>query len=247
MAVPKEYNLRRHLETQHPTIAKLNRNEKSLKAARLMKSLGMEQQFFKVFDNESAKATNASSQISREIAAYGECFTDGEFVKKCMLLAVSDLFAEKMWMFQDIRLSRMTVQRKVADIAANLTDQLKQKVKEFCFYSLAMDESINCCDTAQLVIYIRGVDKDFYISKELADMQSIKGRTTREDICTELINCVNKKLAYRFTNLVAICTDSIAAVCGKHAGAASLIQEVIERCIITPHCIIYQQDLCGKT
>ena len=99
-----------------------------------MKSLGKEQQFFRVFDNESAKVTNVSFQISREIAASGKCFTEGEFVKKCMLLAVSELCPEKMRMFQNISLSRMTVQRRVADIVVNLTDQLKQKVKEFCFY-----------------------------------------------------------------------------------------------------------------
>ena len=63
VAVAKEYNLRRHLKTQYPTIAELDRNEKSLKAVSLMKSLGKKQQFFKVFDNESAKATNVSFQI----------------------------------------------------------------------------------------------------------------------------------------------------------------------------------------
>ena len=63
VAVAKEYNLRRHLKTQHPTIAELDRNKKSLKAVSLMKSLGKEQQFFKVFDDESAKATNVSFQI----------------------------------------------------------------------------------------------------------------------------------------------------------------------------------------
>ena len=85
-----------------------------------------------------------------------------------MLLAVSELCPEKMRVFHNISLSRMTVQRRVTDIAANLMDQLMQKVKELYFYSLAMNESIDCCDTVQLVIYIRGVDKDFNISEELA-------------------------------------------------------------------------------
>ena len=101
-----------------------------------------------------------------------------------------------------------------------------------------MDENIDYCDTAQLVIYmyIRGVDKDFNISEELAvsTQQSMKGRATGKDICTELINCVSKKLAYSFTNLVAICTDGAPAMCGKHTGAVSLIQEVIGRRMITP-------------
>ena len=131
-----------------------------------MKSLGKEQQFFQDFDNESAKASNAGFRISRETAASGKNFSNGESVKKCMLLAVSELCPEKMRMFQNISLSRVTVQR-VADIAANLTDQLKQKVKEFCFYLLAMDDTINCCDTAQLVIYIRCVVKDLVLVKNL--------------------------------------------------------------------------------
>ena len=227
ISVPKEYNLRRHLETQHPAIAKLDQNEKSLKAASLIKSLGKEQQFFKVLGSESAKGTDLSFKISREIAVSGKCFTEGEFVKKCMLLAVSELCPEKLRMFQNISLSRMTVQRRVSDIAANFMNQLKQKVNEFCFYSLAMDESTDCRDTAQLLIYIRGVGKNFNITEELAGMQSMKGRTTGKDICTELINCVNNKLAYSFTNLVAICTDGAPAMCGKHTGAVSLIQEAL--------------------
>ena len=46
----------------------------------------------------------------------------------------------------------------------------------------------------------------------------MKGCTTGKDICTELINCENKKLAYSFTNLVAICTEGAPAICGKHTG-----------------------------
>ena len=109
-----------------------------------------------------------------------------------------------------------------------------------------MDESIDCCNTAQLAVYIRGVDKDLNISEELAAMQSMKGRATGKDICTELINCVNKKLAYSFTNLVAICIDGAPATCGKHTEEVSVIQEVIEIRIISHHCIIHQQALCGK-
>ena len=87
------------METQHPTIAKLDLNEKSLKAARLKKSLGKEQQFFKVFDNKNAKAINGSFQILKVSVAPGKCFTDGEFEKKCMLLVVSKLCPEKVRMF----------------------------------------------------------------------------------------------------------------------------------------------------
>ena len=50
-----------------------------------------------------------------------------------------------------------------------------------------MDEGIDCCHTAQLVIYSRGVDKDFITSKELAALQSMKGLTAGREIYSELI------------------------------------------------------------
>ena len=76
-----------------------------------MKSVGKEQQFFKVFNNKSAKAINVNFQISRKIAASGKCFTDGEFVKKCMLLAVSELCPEKMQMLQNISLTNDRIKK----------------------------------------------------------------------------------------------------------------------------------------
>ena len=94
--------------------------KKALKQLSLMKSFGKEQQFFKVFNYKSAKATNGSFQILRKIAASGKCFTDGELVKKCILLAVLESFPQKMRMYQNISLSRMTIQRWATDIAANL-------------------------------------------------------------------------------------------------------------------------------
>ena len=79
-----------------------------------------------------------------------------------------------------------------------------------------MDESIDCCDTAELVIYIQGIDKDFNISGELAAMLSMKDRSVGKDICTELFNYVNKKLAYSFTNLVAILHRRCSKVCEEN-------------------------------
>jgi hypothetical protein len=64
-----------------------------------------------------------------------------------MLIAVSGLCPEKRGTFENVSLSRMIVQRRIADISANLSDQLKQKASEFRFYSLAMDESTDLKDT----------------------------------------------------------------------------------------------------
>jgi hypothetical protein len=44
-------------------------------------------------DNEAA--TKVSLQISREIAAAGKSFTEGKFVKKCLLITASELCPDK--------------------------------------------------------------------------------------------------------------------------------------------------------
>ena len=89
VSVPKEYNLRRHFETNHPNLDALDINEKSLKAESLLASFHSEQNFFKLPRNESATVTRVSFEISRKIAVAGKSFTAGEFIKKCMLRAVS--------------------------------------------------------------------------------------------------------------------------------------------------------------
>lgn len=58
-----------------------------------------------------------------------------------MLIALSGLSLEKRGTFENISLSRMIVQRRIADISTNLSDQLKPKASEFCYYCLAMNKS----------------------------------------------------------------------------------------------------------
>ena len=90
VSVPKEYILRRHFETNHPNLAVLDIiNKKSFKAESLLASLRSEQNFFKLPWNESAIVTRVSFEILKEIAVAGKSFTEGEFIKKCMLRAVS--------------------------------------------------------------------------------------------------------------------------------------------------------------
>lgn len=53
ITIPKEYNLRRHFESKHRDLAKLDINEMQIKAVKLMKNLSGEQSFFKKLNSES--------------------------------------------------------------------------------------------------------------------------------------------------------------------------------------------------
>jgi hypothetical protein len=102
-AVPKEYNIRWHFETKHPEVAKLDAYEKKIRAANYVKRLSAELIFKKV-NTDNVAATNVSFEISSENAAAGRSFTEGEFIKKCMLIAVSGLCPEKRGKFQNVSL-----------------------------------------------------------------------------------------------------------------------------------------------
>lgn len=73
--------------------------------------------------------------------------------------------------------------RRVYAISQNLTKQLTDKVTTFRWYSIALGESTDICDTTQLLIlnFIRGIGEGFSITEELLSMESLKDTTTGQD------------------------------------------------------------------
>ena len=98
-------------------------------------------------------AVRASFQIAQLIASSGKPFTDGEFVKKCMNAVVEEVCPEKKDLFNTVSLSASTIIRRIEEIGGNLYVYLLQKTKEYEFFSLALDESTDVQDTAQLLIF----------------------------------------------------------------------------------------------
>ncbi|GFS37581.1 proteinral transcription factor ii-i repeat domain-containing protein 2a [Trichonephila inaurata madagascariensis] len=70
----------------------------------------------------------------------------------------------------------------------------------------ALDESTDVSDTAQVLIFIHGVDKSYEVYEELLDIDSIHGTTTGADIFKGGENAINKKYL-RWRNLKSITTD----------------------------------------
>ena len=87
-----------------------------------------------------------------------------------MLRAVSLVCPSEIKKFQNVSLSRTTVQRRSKDIAENITEQLCHKAIEFSYYSLTIDKSTDSTDMARLLMFVRGTDHNFNVSEELAGM-----------------------------------------------------------------------------
>ena len=246
ITIPKEYNLRRHYESLHNEFSLLSPDEKQLKLKKLLSNITAEQNFFKVKKSENEAVTTASFKISSEIAKSAQSFSSGEMIKKCILIAVQEICPEKISKFEHLSLSRMTIQRRINDMSTNIFDQLSAKAKNFCYYSIAIDESVDITDTAQLVVFIRGVNEDFEVIEDIAGLCSMKGRTTGSEIANQVQNCIINRLKLSFENLISICTDGAPAMIGKKVGAVTILEKIAKKEIFRYHCIIHRQALCGK-
>ena len=95
----------------------------------------------------------------------------------------------------------------------------------FDLFSLALDKSCDERDTAQLLIFLRGITTDFKITGELAAMQSMKGTTTGSDLFTEVNACV-EKLGLKWDKLAGVTTDGCPKT-GKNVGLLKRMQDKV--------------------
>lgn len=84
-----------------------------------------------------------------------------------MLKVANVSFPFQKSIIQNISLARNTVASAINDLFQNLVLQLKENFKECTNFSLAVDESTNTVDTAQLAVFIRGINSNFEITEEL--------------------------------------------------------------------------------
>lgn len=77
---------------------------------------------------------------------------------------------EKRQAFAKISLTRNTVADRISDILADLESQLKHKIQSFIAFSVAIDESTDVTDVAQLAIFICGVDDTLTIPEEFVEL-----------------------------------------------------------------------------
>jgi len=111
------------------------------------------------------------------------------------------------------------VAERILDISANLDSQLKNKVKSFVAFSVALDESTDISDVAQLAILIRGVDETLSVTEKLLGLVPMIDTTTANDIFNSLVGVLNR-VGVNWSRAVSIATDSAPSIIGKKAGVA---------------------------
>lgn len=249
VAVLKEYNINRHYSTKHSGYgSNLSSAERETRAKELAKKLVKQQNVFGKAKIAQEAATDASFVVAYNIAKHSKPFSDGEFVKKCLLDVAERVCPERRQKFEEVSLSRRTVARRIEAISEDLTSQLKSRVSSFQLFALALDESTDIDDTTQLLIFVRGITENFEITEELLSMESMKDTTTGEDLFEYVENALHK-LELPWEKLASVTTDGSPSLTGKNVG---LLKRLADRVgafdstkeLVFLHCIIHQEVLC---
>ena len=106
--------------------------------------------------------------------------------------------------------------RRVEDIGKDIENQLQVMAEKFVAFSLAMDESTDITDTAQLLNFIRGVTENFEVVEAVLKLCSLKERTRGTDIF-EAVCAAIQEMKCQWSALTGITTD----------GAPSMVSEKI--------------------
>uniref|UniRef100_A0A671LBA9 Uncharacterized protein n=1 Tax=Sinocyclocheilus anshuiensis TaxID=1608454 RepID=A0A671LBA9_9TELE len=219
----KKSNVKRHFETQHAAFAAK----------------------YPVGESRKKACAELYFAWSLEIARPGKPFTDGKYVKSCMLNMATELFADfpnKDTIIQKIKDVPRTVHDRAVKMASEIERVQINDITSADFFSLALDESTDICNTAQLSIVGRYVSGDIIREAILPMKLTTKGEEVLKvfmDFATE------KKLP--LDKLVSVCTDGAPSMVGKRKGFVSLLCEQEKRHILHYHCALHQQALCAQS
>lgn len=193
----------------------------------------------------SENALVASYKISQMIAKRSKPFSDGKFIKDCIIEAVNAFGGSlNSKDASSIPLSAKTVASRITNIADCIENKLQSLLATCSYFSLCLDESTDNRHVSQLSIFARFVHKDFSCAEELLGFVPLHGTTTGA-IIFKAVETTLKKFGTDFSKCSAVVTDGARAMTGTKIG---FFGQLKQRNLTIPiiHCIIHREALCGK-
>ncbi|GFR15065.1 general transcription factor II-I repeat domain-containing protein 2 [Trichonephila clavata] len=112
-----------------------------------------------------------------------------------------------------------------------------------------MDESIEASDTAQLAIFIRGIDEKYNITEEMISVVLLKDTTKSIDLF-DALKTTMKRFSLSMKNLSDIITDGAPTMVGKNGGLVKMVNsEAVaagNTILMAYNCIVHLGILRGK-
>jgi hypothetical protein len=182
----------------------------------------------------------------KEIKTTLRMVCEGMFMKAAEILRPG-----KQQLFKTISLSAHTVADRVNDLEGDIQCQLKENCKDVVAYSIAIDESTDVTDIAQLAVFIRGVNEDFQLVVERLELVPTKGKTGDDELFSELVT-VFSKYELPWEKMVGFVSDGAPAMIGTSNGVAAKLKKRMKEfegttSFFSLHCILHQEALCAKS
>ena len=200
--------------------------ERKIAFERLKDQKEQQQQMFKKISCQKNDAIEAIYRVAFLLGKRGKPFSDVDIIKESIIEVVSCIHPENISKYKELPLSPTTITSRQHELTSNLKQQLNSTIQREVFYSIAIDESIDNTDSAQLLVFIRAITGDFHCFKELLCLCTMKDRTRGIGIFNAFKEKCNKaKLS--FANLICLCTDGAPAIKGVREGFIGLLKKRI--------------------
>ena len=200
IAVMKEYNVKRHYKSNHGSFSNSfpeGSDERRRKVNGLLASSQRGQCALSRFCTEQERAMIASLRVAWTLTRQKRPFTESETVKDCMLAVIDEMIVDEkvkesvISSIKKVPLSDISTLRRVELLATDVTGKLLENLRKAEFMSIAVDESTDCTDMAQLCIYVRFYD-GVRFREELLGLVPLEGRTTGEVIFQKIVTFFNE-------------------------------------------------------
>uniref|UniRef100_UPI00358DDDAA SCAN domain-containing protein 3-like n=1 Tax=Myxine glutinosa TaxID=7769 RepID=UPI00358DDDAA len=144
---------------------------------------------------------------------------------------------------KQVPLSARSTTRRIEALSDAVQGVIIEGLSQANYFSLAIDESTDNTDVAQLCVYVRYVDGKVF-REELLSLILLEGHTTGDIIFTKLEELFRlHSLSFEKINLIV--TDGAPAMVGKRRGLVSRLKELAPQ-MHGLHCLIHQSVLCAR-
>lgn len=142
------------------------------------------------------------------------------------------------------RLSCPSALHRVKLLAKDVSRKLLENLKKAEVTSIAVDESTDCTDTAQLCIYVR-FHNEVRFRVELLGLLPLEGHTTGEVMFQKIVTFLTWELELDLQKVCLLVTDGAPAMSGRWLGLEARLTTVAPQMQLL-HRIIHQSVLCAK-